>query len=176
MKLTHAYKLLATMTDLSKHDVVDFARFIRERGLIPTGRPGPGGGAPEASPRTLSNLVIGILASPSKRDAGLESLVYGNLLRRRCGPRMSRGPAFMHALMSVLADPKIAAKVEKVTVVRGKNRATIVYDDAGTTVVESFGKKDGSGFWLEAALHGGVVHQLASDLAEPADSDWTPTL
>ncbi len=170
------YKLMAPMLGLSVKEISRAARYCREQGLIPLGKFGPGGGPAPASPQAVASLIIGLMATASRQDAGIESLACGALKTeggKRC--QLTGGTSFVGAMERVLADPAVAAQVEKIAVSRPVAAARIEYNDGEMTTEQKFGRAPATLLWDETVLAGGVVRQIAIDLREIEEEtgEWT---
>lgn len=83
--------------------------------------------------------------------------------------------SFAGAVERVLADPTVAARVEKIAVSRPVAAARIEYRDGDGLSEQRFGRPPATLLWVESVLEGGVVHQIAIDLRQDEEEtgEWT---
>lgn len=170
LNLRDFFSIIARRLRVEPRELERRARYLREYELLPYGKPGPGGGPPEATPASIALLLIGCLATDIQQDAGFETDHYRRLRARGPKPCALTGePTFGRALEAIVGDPALAARVEKVSLARWPQSARIEYTkkDHGSAQ-QSFGPPLKGGTWLEAVLHGDVLRSVARRLAHEA--------
>jgi hypothetical protein len=89
---------------------------------------------------------------------------------KRC--ELTGAISFADAIERVLADPNVAARVEKIAVSRPVAAARIEYRDHAVRrdgdglSEQKFGSAPAALSWVESFLDGGAAHKIATDLRE----------
>lgn len=150
-------------------------RGLRDAGMLPVG--GRGLNAPDIEPQHAAAILLSLAASDRAPDA-----VDAARTRLEMVPVEGKSPAatqnFATALAAILSDPDYKLKVKRVVVCRTWPEASIEY--RGTHGKREFVTyrpadfpKQGYGFAarVDTTLDGGLLHQLAIDLAGLNDDE-----
>ena len=198
LKLKRFYELYARYAfGLSEADAYELQRVLQMITGFERGRPGPGGGAP-ATAFSVTAFIIAVMAAGPRRQAINTMFNYYELLQEGAEtagwgedfqPTIPHCPLtdqrqFGPALKHVFETPVLAERVEKITLIRDWPEAMIDYrtdvGNARSRFVNEYrfrriGAKRLTGA-LEtiATLGGKIVHQIALDLSEVDDAEWTP--
>ena len=117
--LRYLYQVIGQIFDTNWREVERVGRFCRQEKLVPGGKPGPGGGPAESTPETIAYILLGLLATDSRRDAGIEASLVGMLAprgRRTC--RITGTRSLSAALTKILSNPALAEQAVVLSVTR----------------------------------------------------------
>ncbi len=197
MHLKQFFALHARLTfGMTEGDAYELQRVLQTTDAFPRGRPGPGGSALATSFAVVA-FVIAVMAGGARQRAVEQMFRYHNLLpggAARSGwgddvkPKIRSCPLtaekrFGHALARIFESPGLAARVETITIIRDWPEATIEYLDGDTRSQSRFVDERGAGriqvnrlpgaLLTTSVLGGPFVHQIALDLADTEDAEWT---
>ena len=184
---------------VTEGDAYELQRVLQDIKGFERGRPGPGGGA-LATPFSVAIIVIAMLTGGTRRQAketvteyyemnqegtelvGSSNDFVPNILVCPFTGERHFGPA----LKSILATAQLAEQVHEIAVTRDWPEATITYRDGATPqrsrFVDELERLRATRHRLTGALRtvctlgGEIVHQLAIDLNETDDDEWTGSL
>ena len=181
---------------LSESDAYELQRVLQSIPAFPRGRPGPGGSAPATS-FAVTAFILAVMAGGARQRAVEQMFKYHELLQEGCvlsgwgrdfKPTIKLCPltgekAFGAALARILESPELAARVETITIVRDWPEAVIEYLDGDARRQSRFvNERPGDPIQVNrytgalvtnSMLGGAIVHQIALDLADSEDAEWT---
>ena len=173
---------IATVLQISPREVARAARYCGKENLIPPGKPGPGGRTGTATAEAVANLLLGLLCTDSRQDAGIESGLYGSLIPVGRKDTFTGANRCNAALALVIANPTLASRIEDLVITREpRAEVAIVYDEAQRQeFAPGARKKSRAAIRKSVSLEGRALYALAlvwADLqSEPEeDGEWTPT-
>lgn len=197
MKLRDFYAGYASFAfGVTEGDAYELQRVLQNIKGFDRGRPGPGGGA-LARPFSVAIIVIAMLAGGTRRRAKETVTEYYEMNQEGAElvgwvndfvPKVPACPftgerQFGPALKRILDTPQLAERLHEIAVTRDWPEATITYRDGATTQQSRFvdeierlratrHRRTGA-LRTVCTLGGEIVHQLAIDLNETDDDEWT---
>ncbi len=178
---------LAAITPHSAGTLDHVARALRTAGLIPNA--GRGGNAPDITPQQAGSFLLGLAASASPQQAGVKAAEYAALSAAPSRFLASDGKpppvgefagcsALGEAMQAILGSQELAHSIEEVRVYRSwplvaiktKGGDTYVYGHTTHEAARSAGYHSGLAA-VVCILEGGLLHQLAIDIAEEDEDD-----
>jgi hypothetical protein len=153
------------------------ALFERQRALVRLGllkrEPGSGpGSGVRASPESVAMLLLSVLATDNlseidRRVADLANTkAWTHRSRRRCS--LTRQPTFFTALTSILANPKMAQRVQGIEVHRKRLTAHLFWGIQETWLTNFDPPEDLDrhlGLSVQASINGAAIHAIAVTLS-----------
>jgi hypothetical protein len=155
---------IALLTGLSKHTIDRIGVNLNKGGLLLAG--GRGRHAPDMGPEDLKNIILAVLGSEST------GVVFKTVLQLHA-LTAKNGQNFGDTLLDICTDPKMAAEVLQISVLRNYPRATIYWKDESDTRngkrqnFRDLTEREQPGMRVVASLSGNVVRKLVQLVTGP---------
>jgi len=190
LKLKDFYTRLGErLLGTSPPDLYELQRELQHLPGFPHGRPGPGGGA-DATPEAVTMILVATLAGGPRRQTQRTTSATLELptCRDEAAPRpaacgLTSAKIFGYAMLEILRDAEVAARVRQVIVCRDWGEATIAWEaddgiresrfmDADGRRRSEDAERDGTLFGL-ARIGGAALVEIARELQAARDSRMT---
>jgi hypothetical protein len=155
---------IALLTGLSKHTIDRIGVNLNKGGLLLAG--GRGRHAPDMGPEDLKNIILAVLGSEST------GVVFKTVLQLHALTAKD-GQNFGDTLLDICTDPKMAAEVLQISVLRNYPSATIYWKDESDTRkgkrqnFRDLTEREQPGMRVVASLSGNVVRKLVQLVTGP---------
>lgn len=173
--------LLPTLSGHTAADLDLRFRELRKMRMLPTG--GRGRHAPDITAEHVATILIAVAGSTKAIEAARAVLDFAPLREVEGG-----GETFAEALTTILNDEDLAGVVGAVRLCRTLNFAEIEYENGAPTrrffndeaieKIKSIGTAGVLAYGTttivdQTVIGAGIIHQLAIDLADTDDAEWT---